>query len=223
MKKLFFISIILVIIACVSAIAQEVSLDMRYNVLRSEPSKDYFNWSLSNKNIKDSYDAITGASSMRSTREFDDVRYDSMTTRRYTIPVALRHLLLFPVTSRRYTDNFHLTVYEEGQKLVIRFIVYGTVYQIRTDDKKQVDIRNACSLAQNITVSNTLSSQLRPQYVKTGTDPTNMTSIDWNKITLVPDVAVINASRKYNGILTMGYNNGILTVQGTLTPFAVMP
>ncbi|MDR2835635.1 MAG: hypothetical protein LBV69_05475 [Bacteroidales bacterium] len=222
MKKLLFFGTFLIIINSL-AMTQEVAIDMRYNVLSSEPSKDYFNWSIGNKKINDSYDAVTGASIARSTREFDVVRYDSTTTKKYTIPVGVRHLLLFPVASRQYTDNFHLTVHEEGQKLIIRFIVYGTVYQIKTDDKKQIDIKNACFLARNITVSNTLSSQLKPQYAKTGADSTRIDSIDWNKITLVSDIADTNASRKYDGTLTIGYNNGILTVKGTLLPLSMAP
>jgi hypothetical protein len=122
------------------------------------------------------------------------------------------------VSSRQYTDNFHLTVHEEGQKLVIRFIVYGTVYQIRTDDKKQIDIKTACSALEGITIANSLSSTLRPQYVIPGGNPANMASIDWSKIQLRPDIAPAKASRKYNGILTVEYNGGILTVKGTLTP-----
>jgi hypothetical protein len=78
-------------------------------------------------------------------------------------------------------------------------------------------------LVRDIAVSNTFSSQLRPQYVKTGADPTKMTSIDWSEITLVPAIAVTNTSRKYDGILTIGYNNGILTVKGALLPFPIIP
>jgi hypothetical protein len=215
MKKLFCFTVSL----CLGfyAFAQNVTIDMRYNVIQSEPSRDYFNWSIGNKGIKDSYDAITGASAARSTREFDAVRYDTMTNRRYTMSRGIRHLLLFPVASRRYTDNFYLTVENVGKKLIIRFIVYGTVYQIQTDDNKKIDISNSCFLAENITESNSLVSAIRPQYVKTGANPNNMNALDWNKINLVPDIAVSNASRKYSGILTADYNNGVLTVNGILT------
>jgi hypothetical protein len=204
--------------ANLSAIAQEVTIDMRYNVLRSEPSMDYLNWSMGNKRVNDSYDALTGASAARSTREFDAVRYDSMATKRYTIPVAIRHLLLFPVSSRRYTDNFNLTVYEEGGRLIIFFIVYGTAYKIQTDNQKEIDIDSACFFAKDVTVANTLSSPIRQQYVKSGADPAKITSIDWSKISFTPDTAVFNASRKYSGILRSGYNNSVLTVNGVLTP-----
>jgi hypothetical protein len=199
-----------------SAYAQEITISMRYNVLRSEPSQDYFNWAIGNRRINDSYDALSGASTARSTREFDTVRYDTLSTRRYTLPRGIRHLLLFPVASRQYTDNFNLTVHEEGQKLIIRFIVYGTVYQIQTDDDKKIDIRTGCSIAEGITESNSLVSPLRTRYVKPGADPGNINSIDWNKINWVPDTAVSNASRKYNGVLTAGYTNGILTLNGVL-------
>jgi hypothetical protein len=142
-----------------------------------------------------------------------------MTTRRYTIPVGLRQLLLFPICPTRYTDLFHLTVLEEGQKLVIRFILDGTLYQMRTDDKKQIDIRNACSKAEGITVTNALAPvNLKPEYILSGGRSTDWNSLDWSKIQWRPDTAEANASRKYNGILTVGYVNGVLTVEGTLIP-----
>jgi hypothetical protein len=174
---------------------------------------------MGNKNIKDSYDARTGASIARSTRELDDVRYDSMATRRYTIPVGLRQLLLFPICPTRYTDLFHLTVLEEGQKLVIRFILDGTLYQIRTDDRKQCDMRNAFSKSEGITVTNALVPvNLKPEYILPGGTATDWNAIDWSKIQWSPDIADASANRTYNGILTAGYANGVLTIKGTLIP-----
>jgi hypothetical protein len=219
MKKLFFMGIALLLGIAFSVTAQEVAIAMRYNVLQFEPVRNYLNWSMGNKNIQDSYDARTGASIARSTRELDAVRYDSMTSRRYTIPAGLRQLLLFPICPARYTDLFHLTVLEEGQKLVIRFILDGTLYQMRTDDKKRVDIRNAFSKAEGITVTNALVPvNLKPEYVLPGGRATDWDSLDWSKIQWRPDTAEANASRNYNGILTAGYANGILTLEGTLIP-----
>jgi hypothetical protein len=82
---------------------------------------------------------------------------------------------------------------------------------------KKIDISNSCFWAENITENNSLVSALRPQYVKTGANPNNMNAIDWSKINLVPDVAELDASRKYSGILTADYNNGVLTINGVLT------
>jgi hypothetical protein len=203
-------------VSAFSAIAQEVTVDMRYNVLASESERDFFNWSIGSKNVKDGYDARTGASIARSTREFDAAVFDAPSTRRLTIPIAIRHLLLFPLASRRYAENFYLTVQEEGQRLRIRFIVYGTVFQILTDERKRIDVSTACSSAENITLANSLSSPVRPEYTLPGADPKIMTSIDWSKINLVRDNAA-NASRRYSGFLTVGYTNGILTVNGTLS------
>jgi hypothetical protein len=226
MKKTSITAIIVSIISACSAgtptaptaESQDVSIDMRYNVLRSDPANDYFNWSNGGKNINDSYDAVSGASIASSTGEFDAVRFDNMRSRQYTLPRGIRHLMLFPVSSRRYTDNFNLTVHEEGQKLIIRFIVYGTVYQIQTDDNKRIDIQTACSLAKGITESNTLASPVKSRYLKSGADPESINSIDWNKINLVPDRAASDASRTYTGVLTAGYANDILTVSGVLKP-----
>ncbi|MDR1148108.1 MAG: hypothetical protein LBK66_05700 [Spirochaetaceae bacterium] len=215
MKKAWFFSLFFA--AAFALSAEELIIDMRYNVLRSEPSRDYLNWTSGNRRIQDSYDAVTGASAARSTREFDSVWYDTAASRRYTLPQGIRHLLLFPVASRRTTDDFHLTVQEEGQKLRIRFIVYGTVYQIQTDDNKKIDLRTGCFLAENITERYAPVSPLRARYVKPGGNANDINALDWDKINLVPDTAAPNASRKYTGLLTAGYSGGVLTIKGVLT------
>lgn len=212
MKKLF--AAVLFSCLCFAAYAQNVNIDMRYNVRTSEPSRDFFNWSTGTTRIQDNFDAISGASASRSTREFDRVRFDA--NRRYTMPRGIRHLLLFPIASRRYTDNFFLNVLEEDGKLIIRFIVYGTAYQIQTDTDKKIDITTACFIAEEITQNNSLVSPLRAQYVRPGGNPNDMNSLDWSRIRFVPDAADADASRKYRGILTAGYSNGILTIQGVL-------
>jgi hypothetical protein len=137
--------------AAFALFAQDVTIDMRYNALQPEPSRDYFNWTVGNRRIQDSYDAVTGASRARSTREFDAGWYDAPAARRYTLPHGLRHLMLFPVASPQYRDNFHLSVQEEGRRLRIRFIVYGTVYQILSDETNRIDMSAGCFLAENIT------------------------------------------------------------------------
>jgi hypothetical protein len=217
MKKLFCFTFSLCL--GISVFAQEVTIDMRYNVLRPEPARNYLDWTIGSRNIRDSLDATTGASRARSTRELDVFRYDLPANRRYTIPVGLRQLLLFPICPERYTNLFHLTVLEEGQRLVIRFILDGTVYQIRTNDRKQIDLKNAFSKAPEIAVDNSLSPVvLRPQYILPGGRATDWNSLDWSKVQWRPDTADVNASRKYNGILTAGYADGVLTIRGTLLP-----
>jgi hypothetical protein len=215
MKKLFCVAFSLGL--GFSAFAQDVTIDMRYNVLKPEPAGNYLYWSTGSRNIRDSLDATTGASRARSTGELDVLRYDSPATRRYAVPVGLRQLLLFPICPTRYTDLFHLTVLEEGQKLVIRFILDGTLYQIRTDDGKRLDIGNAFSRAEGITVTNALVPvNLKPEYILPGGRATDWDSLDWSKIQWKPDTADANASRTYSGALTAAYTNGILTINGVL-------
>jgi hypothetical protein len=219
MKKSFFIGVVLVFATGFLVTAQEVALDMRYHVLKPELARNYLNWSIGSRNIRDSLDATTGASRARSTRELDAFRYDSPETRRYTIPAGLRQLLLFPVCPERYTNLFHLTVLEEGQKLVIRFILDGTVYQIRTDDRKQIDVKNAFSKAEGITVTNALVPvNIKPEYLLPGGGAADWNSLDWSKIQWRSDTADVNASRTYKGMVSAGYTGGVLTVKGTLLP-----
>jgi hypothetical protein len=110
-------------------------------------------------------------------------------------------------------------VIEEGQELVIRFILDGTLYQMRTDDRKRLDVRNAFFKAEGITATNALVPvNLKPEYILPGGTATDWNAIDWSKIQWRPDTSEVNASRKYNGILTAGYANGVLTVKGILKP-----
>jgi hypothetical protein len=217
MGKSFFISIILIFAISIFAVAQEISIDFRYNVCIPEPSRNYLNWSIGSRNIRDSLDTTTGASRARSTRELDAFRYDS--NGRYTIPVGLRQLLLFPVTPEKYLRFWPLTVLEEGQKLVIRFIIGNTLYQIRTDDKKQFDVRNAFFKAPEIAETGSLSPLvLRPQYILPGGNARDWNSLDLSKVQWRPDIADASASRKYTGVLTAGYAGGVLTITGRLIP-----
>jgi hypothetical protein len=109
MKKLFYFAFPLRL--GFSGFAEDVTIDIRYNVLRPEPSPSYFNWSFGSRSIHDSYDAVTGTSVARSTREFEMVRYNSMKNRWYTMPIGFRQLLLFPISTRRWKDTFNLPVY----------------------------------------------------------------------------------------------------------------
>jgi hypothetical protein len=215
MKKIGFFGLFFV--AAFTLFAQNLAIDMRYNVLRPEPSRNYFNWAVGNRRIEDSYDAVTGASAAHSTREFNSIWLDSMTSRRYTLPAGIRHLLLFPIAPQQTTDKFHLSVQEVGQKLLIRFIVYGTVFQIQTKEDKKIDIRSACFQAENITEKHAPVSPLRARYVKPGGNANDIHALDWDKIDFVPDTAAPGASRKYTGVLTAAYADGVLTIKGVLT------
>jgi hypothetical protein len=53
MKKSFFIGILLVFAGSFSVTAQEVNIDVRYNVLRPEPTMDYLNWSIGGQSIEE--------------------------------------------------------------------------------------------------------------------------------------------------------------------------
>ena len=64
MKKLF-IGVVLMFTTSFLAIAQEVSIDFRYNVLKPDPTRNYLDWSIGSRNIRDSLDATTGASRAR--------------------------------------------------------------------------------------------------------------------------------------------------------------
>ncbi len=83
---------------CVAAVsAQNVSIDYRMNIRAPDPAGNHLIWSAGNINISDALDTATGASKMRSTAQFDAVRYDSASAKQPAIPGGLRSLFLFPL------------------------------------------------------------------------------------------------------------------------------
>ncbi len=198
-----------------AAAAQKVTIDYRFNALKDD-AKNYYNWSANGKNIKDGFDAKSGASKSKSTTEFNAVRFDT-TGKAKAIPAGLRSLVLYPVANRATADNDAFTVTAEGKKLVIRFVHRGTAYRITTDDKGVIDLSKSFEMAPGLADNVAGAFILKADYLKAGGDNTKMSDIDWTKVTFKPDTADDNATYKYNGTLNAAYSkDGILTVKGSL-------
>ncbi len=220
MKRNFKLALALTFVSCVAlfgATAQKATINMRMNVLSADPKGNFFNWTAGNTSVKDSYDVASGASKAQSTTAFDAVRYDSNTSKKLAIPAALRGLVLYPVADFKTAQDDDLTVTTNGKEVTIRYIHRGTAYQLKTDSKGNLNVLTGCSIAKNVASNVGGEFVLNPEYVKAGGDPKKMSSLDWSKVTLVPDTYESGASRWYTGNLAVKYNKGILTVKGTLT------
>ncbi len=195
--------------------AQNVRIDVKFNVMAADES-NYFNWNAGKKVVKDSFDAKSGASVAKSTKDFDVVRFDSEATKKAAIPVGLRGLVLYPVSDYKIAQYDDLIVKEEGKKLVIRYVHRGTAYELVTDDKGKFDVLTGAKFAKGLADNVGGEFVLKPEFVKAGTDGKKMSDLDWTKITLVPDVKDPQATRWYEGKLDFGYKKGVLTVKGAL-------
>ncbi len=195
--------------------AQSVKIDARMNVLSSDTA-DYLSWTLGGKATKDSYDAASGASLSGSTGALDAVRYDAASSKKAAIPVALRGLLLYPVSDFATTQYDALTVQANGKALTVRYVHRGTAYELTTDKNGKFDVLTGAKSAKSLADNVGGDFVLKPEFVKAGADPKKMSSLDWSKITLVPDAKDPAATRWYEGSLAFGYKAGVLTVKGTL-------
>jgi hypothetical protein len=215
-KKIAILVVLALLTGVVSIFAQNVNIDYRMNVRAADPAANYLKWSFGTLNISDALDAASGASKMKSTAQFDAVRYDSAATKQAAIPGGLRSLFLFPVAAWSTSVEDSLQVGASGKQVIIRYVHRGSAYEIRTDANGKLNILTGCQIAAGVADNNNNSFVLKSNYVKSGQDPRKMSSLDWSKIRLIHDTFGANASRHYEGILDVAYVDGILTIKGTL-------
>ncbi|HAH61848.1 MAG TPA: hypothetical protein DCL73_07100 [Treponema sp.] len=202
-------------VSLVAASAQKATIDYRFNTVKDD-GKNYFNWSADGKSVKDSFDAASGASKVKSTAAFDVVRFDS-TGKRQAIPGGLRGLMLYPVASRATADDDAFTVKTEGKKVTITFVHRGTAYKVTSDDKGVVDLASGFQIAKDVGANLGGKFILKDEFVKAGGNKNSMADLDWSKVTFAPDTADAAADYKYTGTLTTAVKDGILTIKSSLT------
>jgi hypothetical protein len=213
-SKLVIAGIAVAFIAVFAVSAQKVSIDFRLNVAQSKPADDYFSWTYNGKTIKDTLDVASGASKLKSTAEFEVVRYDNPTTKRPAIPATLREFLLYAISTRETFTEAAVTVTQEGKDIVIRFVNRNTAHQIRAVNGK-INLDSSFSRAAN--VADNVGGQwlVKPELSKTGS-AAPVSSLDWNKLILLVDAPAANASKQYSGTLNAVYKGGVLTIKGDL-------
>lgn len=217
MKKIAVFSFMLAafVLAVPGLFAQNVKIDARLNVLAADKA-NYFNWTLGNTATKDKFDATSGASVAKSTSAFNAVRYDAEATKKAAIPVALRGLLLFPVSDFATLQGDGLAVTTNGKAVVVTFVHRGTAYRITTDSKGKFNVLTGAEMAKGLAENVGGEFVLKNDFVKKGGDPKKMGDLDWSLITLAPDAKDKAASRWYEGTLNVAYVKGILTIKGNL-------
>ena len=202
--------------ALVSLSAQDVKIDARVNTLASD-SGNYFNWTFGGTAVSDKYDATSGASLAGSTSSFNRVRLDASDTKKNTIPLGFRNLLLYPVSDYKTLTDDSLSVQANGKALTVHYVHYGYAYEFVTDSNGKFDVLTGTKYAKGLATNVGGEFVLKPAYVKAGGDPKKMSDLDWSKLKLEPDMKDPKAKRWYEGTLDFTLKDGIFTIKGTLS------
>ena len=216
-KRTIALAVCALFIGTVAVFAQNVNVETRMNIRAADPSANFFKWSAGSTNVTDTLDATAGASKLKSTTNFNMVRYDSDASKQATIPSGLRGLFLYPIASWQtaVTDNLQVAV--SGKTVIIRFVHRDAAYEVRTDANGKLNVLTGCKIAAKIADNNNNVFSIKPEFLKAGQDPKKMSSLDWTKVKFVTDTYSPTATRYYDGMLDVAYANNILTIKGTLT------
>ncbi|MDY2843509.1 MAG: hypothetical protein SOT81_05945 [Treponema sp.] len=129
-----------------SAVKETLKIDFRFNT-KTKDKKNYLKWKASSKKVKDSYDAVSGASVSHSTGELLTLFWDG-NSKNLLAPKGLRAILLFAVSNPEYleSDNFIAEKGSDG-KIKISFTHRKIGYFIQTDEKGKLDLENGFFIA----------------------------------------------------------------------------
>ncbi len=98
------------------------------------PSDSYFYWKNASGKVRDSFDAVTGASKKGATKRFDAVRLDK-SGKKMLLPRGLRALFLFAVSEPSLASKDFLSIGREDGILVISFVHRANAFRIVCDAK----------------------------------------------------------------------------------------
>ena len=223
MKKLgLTFSAALILLASVSLFAADASADVRINWKLDTAKENYalnnFSWKAgSQAEVKDSFDAASGASLKGSTKAFNAVRYaEPVSDKKAAMPSGLRGLFLFAIADWKLTDSHVLQVTETAGIITVRFIRKTTAYELKTDKKGNFNLLNGSKCAKNIAEKTDNGFIIKPEYLKEGGDPAKMSDLDWSKITLEQDTFNPEAAYHYEGNLKFTFKNSILSISGVM-------
>ncbi|WP_407424954.1 hypothetical protein [Treponema sp.] len=170
-----------------------IKIDFRLNT-KNPDSKNYFNWKTSSTNLKDSFDAVSGASLYHSTKEFRTVSYDK-SGKNILTPQGLKGLLLYAVSSYETLKKDNLSIESKGRQLKISFNHRGNFYKIITDENGVMNIPESFFIIDQ-------SSEVSNEEVQSK---------------LIEDTVSENSEELYTGkLFTKLDKNGILKINGKL-------
>ncbi|MBQ3966902.1 MAG: hypothetical protein II684_08750, partial [Treponema sp.] len=218
--------------------AESLKIDFRCR-LDGDDGKNYLNWQSDTSKIKDSFDAVSGASKKMSTKLLREVQAEE---KKRLFPKGLYALLLFAVTSPEQMKTDMLTVEAEDRKLTISFIHRGNAYKITTDEKGRLDLLTGFTFAEGLAINSKQVFTIKPEYLQgyeeksdekeadkkeakiptpnplpeSPAGSTDWNLLDWEKVTFIPDTYDEKAEKIWNGKLKTTLKDGVLTISGKL-------
>jgi hypothetical protein len=159
--------------------AADLTIEMQVNTTAQDYAGNYLTFKgLVNSVDKDQFaagtDATSGASKLASTEVFNGYRMDVKGAP--TMPMTLRHVLLYSVADNaiRMGDNLTVTKAASGA-ITIRFVHRGTAYEIITDAAGKVTLPVSGMKMRKIGhTDNTISTDFSASGKTTG--------VDWKKV-----------------------------------------
>lgn len=230
---------VLVALTSLAFAAETMKIDFRYR-LNGDDGKNHLNWqtkttkdkqakttnpnSVADRQIKDKYDATTGASKNMSTKYMREAAFSGSNM---IMPKGLYCLLLFAVSSAELaeTDMFKVEKQPSKEKaLSISFIHRGNAYRISTDEKGQLDTLTSFTAAVSLADNTGKEFAIKKEFLKEGAAPkeenaapvTDWTLVDWDKVVFQPDAYDEMSDKVWQGTLKTKLKDGVLTVWGKL-------
>ncbi|WP_428770896.1 hypothetical protein V1L52_03380 [Treponema sp. HNW] len=223
MKKLgLTLSAVCMLFVSASLFAADASAEVRINWKLDTAKENYalnnFSWKAgSQAEVRDSFDAASGASLKGSTKAFNAVRYaDPASDKKAAMPAGLRGLFLFAVADWKLTDSHALQVTQNAGIITVRFIRKTTAYELKTDKKGNFNLLTGSKCAKDIAEKTDSGFAIKPEYVKAGGNPAKMSDLDWNKVKLVQDSFNPAAAYHYEGDLKFALENKVLSISGLM-------
>lgn len=198
--------------------AKDVRIEYRMNVAGQDYAANYFSWTVDKQpTVKDSFDAVSGASFKGSTKAFNAIRYaEPASDKKAALPAGLRSLFLFPLSDWKLVESHALQVTENKGVITVRFARKTTAYELTTDKKGNFNLLTGSKIAKDIAEATETGFVIKPEYVKDGGDPTKLSDLDWSKLPFKNDTFSAEAAYHYEGALKFAFKKNVLTIAGTL-------
>jgi len=229
-KVLIILSLLALGVAAFGQTAPMLSIDYQFNVVAADVANNYLTFKGPVASAaKDQLDAVSGASKLESTFNFNYYRNDIFGKK--ILPGALRGLFLYPIALNERTDDAITAVKNADGSIRVRFTHRGTANEITTDKSGKITFPGFTAQSRKIG----FIAGEGPQVISTDFSPTGKAAnIDWAKVwdakiaggkvigtstsktgDITPDVANSELVG-YEGFLQFAFDGKILKIAGDL-------
>lgn len=152
---------------------EHIDIDLYINTKKAD-SKNHFFWKTSKASYKDSFDVLSGASKLHSTKDFRETVFDTLTKSLKT-PKGLRNLCLFAVSPEQNLEKDNFQIVRDGKKLTLTFCHRDNFYRIESDEKGIISVPESffIKLKQSSTKEEEKAEQTNNQVTEEKTDKEN--------------------------------------------------